>query len=76
MTARDLIRHRMISVGDAADVLARVLDDANRVLLRKAEYSELMDALKAFGMREFPTDSAKLRRLKQAYVALSQLPVE
>jgi len=69
-------RRLPITVGEAVDTIGRVLEDANRVLVRRDRYVELMNALDAFGMREFPTDSVKLRRIKQAYLALRNVPVE
>lgn len=69
-------RQLTVTVGEAVDIMDRVLDDANRALVRRDRYLELMAALEAFGMREYPTDSVKLKRLKLAYRELRGSPEE
>lgn len=62
---------RYIEVDAAVDALTKILESSGNILLKRADYLELMSALEAFGMKATALDSAKLKRVKQAW---SKLP--
>lgn len=71
-TARDLLAHQL-TLGEAIEVLNQVLRDMKRALVPRAALFELLDALDALGMEEFPTDSKRMARIKRAYAELKRV---